>query len=230
MKKAAGIVALLLAGVACSNSSPPATGARTEAPYHGAIPDKPSPRPTFTLTDLDGRDFNFAERTKGRPTYLYFGYTNCPDECPTAMADVRAALRRSAAEDRDKAVVVFVTTDPARDTPAVLRRFLNQFDPSIIGLRGTQADVDAAQDATGIPVAKPEGPLPTLAGDPNQHAHKPGTAPHEHFGPLGYSVAHANLVFAYSVKDDLEVAYPGGVTVADIAADLPLLLGRAPSG
>jgi protein SCO1/2 len=223
-------LALLFAIAGCSGSGTGSAGPtpqRTEAPFHGVTPDQPALRPTFTLTDLDGAQYEFAAQTKGRPTYLYFGYTNCPDECPTAMADVIAALRRAAAKDRERALVVFVTTDPARDTAAVLRRFLGQFAPDIIGLRGTQAEVDAAQDATGIPVAKPEGPIPTVSGNPNQHAHEPGTAAHQHFGPLGYGVAHANLIFAYDVRDTLPVAYPGGVTVADIAADLPLLLGRA---
>ena len=63
----------------------------------------------------------------------------------------------------------------------------------------------------------------TLPGKPNEHVHKPGTAPHKHFGPLGYGVAHANLILAYSAQDVLPVAYPGGVRPGDIAADLPEL-------
>ena len=65
--------------------------------------------------------------------------------------------------------------------------------------------------------------MPTLPGKPDQHAHKAGTAPHKHFGPLGYAVTHSAVIFAYDADDRLPVVYPGGVTPSDIAADLPVL-------
>lgn len=219
--------ALLLTG--CAAVGTPGASAprpsRTPLPYHGVSPTTPAVRPSFVLTDTSGRDYDFQARTAGRPTYLYFGYVNCPDECPTAMADVAAALRLAAPEDRVKAVVVFVTTDPARDSAPKLRTFLDQFNVDFVGLRGSQAQVDAAQKAARLPVAQPEGPLPTVSGNPAQHPHKPGTAKHMHSGPLGYGVGHANVMLAYDVADTLPVAYPGGVTPAEIAQDLPLLLG-----
>src|SRR4051794_22585165 len=95
-------------------------------------PQSAPARPAFTLTGLDGKPYDFQAETKGRPTYLYFGYTHCPDECPTAMADLASALRRSPQQERDKAVVVFVTTDPDRDTPPVLRAFLDQFSTDFV--------------------------------------------------------------------------------------------------
>jgi protein SCO1/2 len=184
----------------------------------------PAPaRPEFVLTDTTGSRYDFQAETRGRPTFVYFGYTHCPDECPTAMADVAAALRRVSAELRSKARVVFVTTDPKRDTARVLRQWLDQFGTGFVGLLGTQADLDAAQRAAGIAPAYPEGPVPTLPGNPNEHVHKAGTAPHRHFGPLGYSVAHSAVIFAYDAADRLPVVYPGGVTPSDIAADLPVL-------
>lgn len=226
---AATMIVLLTAG--CGGADAPSGSAgpsvsRTPRPFHGVTPDEATSRPSFTLTDTSGASFDFAAHTRGRPTYLYFGYTNCPDECPTAMADLAAALRKAPAADRAKAVVVLVTTDPARDSGPVLRRFLDQFSTDFIGLRGTQAQVDAAQQAAGIPLGKPEGPIPTISGDPSRHPHKTSTVPHTHAGPLGYSVSHAALILAYDVSDMLPVAYPGGVTASDIAADLPLLLNR----
>jgi protein SCO1/2 len=212
---------VLLSG--CGGSGDGAAPSSTPLAYHGVEPSTVLPRPSFVLTDTDGKPYDFAARTKGRPTFVYFGYTNCPDECPTAMADVAAALRRARPEVRDRAVVVFVTTDPARDTAPVLRRWLDQFSPAFVGLSGTQAEVDAAQQAAGIAPAAKEGAIPTLPGRPDQHTHKPGTAPHEHFGPLGYAVTHSAVIFAYDTSDRLPVVYPGGVTPADIAADLPLL-------
>ena len=222
-----GLCALVVGCSTPHQGAPPQQAGRaTPLPYHGVEPTERTPRPSFTLTDLTGQSFDFAAQTKGRPTYLYFGYTHCPDECPTAMADMVAALRLAAEVDRQRAVVVFVTTDPARDSAPVLRRFLQQFGWPIVGLRGTKAEIDGAQDAVGIPLAQPEGPIPTVSGDPSQHTHKPGTSPHQHFGPLGYGVAHANLIFAFDTEDTMPVAYPGGVTPSDIAKDLPLLLGR----
>ena len=191
--------------------------------YHGVEPSPVPPRPQWVLTDTDGKPFDFQAETKGRPTFVYFGYTHCPDECPTAMADIAAALRKTDPAVREKVRVVFVTTDVKRDTAPVLRRWLDQFSPDFVGVLGTQAQVDAAQRASGIAPAYPEGLAPTLPGKPDQHTHKEGTAPHEHFGPLGYAVAHSAVIFAYDAADRLPVVYPGGVTPSDIAADLPVL-------
>jgi len=210
---------LLALGLVACSSDPP----KARPSYHGIEPTREALRPAFVLTDTSGAQFDFARRTGGRPTLVYFGYTNCPDECPTAMADIAAALRKTDAATREQVRVVFVTTDPRRDSGPVLRRFLDQFSPAFIGLRGTQPQVDAAQKAAGVAVAVPEGVAPTLPGRPDRHPHKEGTAPHKHVGPLGYAVSHSALIFAYDSSDRLPVAYPGGVTPSDIAADLPVL-------
>jgi protein SCO1/2 len=227
-------VALLLAVAACGGGSGSSLKAKQTAAlgYHG-VETQPKPaRPEFVLTDTAGSSYDFRQRTQGRPTYLYFGYTNCPDLCPTAMADVAAALRKAPKDEAAKAVVVFVTTDPKRDTGPVLRRWLDQFSTGFVGLYGTAAQLAKAQQAAGAQVAEPGPPVPTVPGHPDQHISEKGTAPHKHFGPLGYSVSHTAVIFAYDADDRLPVLYPGGVTPADIADDLPLLLDptRASSG
>ncbi len=220
MKHRTLLLALLLGLTGCGSGSAPAPA---PVGYHG-VETKPAPkRPSFVLTTTAGAQYDFAKETAGRPTFVYFGYTNCPDECPTAMADIASALRKVDAELRDKVRVVFVTTDPKRDSAAILRRWLDQFSTDYVGLLGTDAEVKSAQEAAGIPAAFPEGPVPTLPGKPNEHVHKTGTAAHDHFGPLGYSVAHSAVIFAYNADDRLPVVYPGGVTPSDIAADLPVL-------
>jgi protein SCO1/2 len=191
--------------------------------YHGVEPHPAPARPSFVLTDTTGKRFDFGAETHGRPTFVYFGYTHCPDLCPTAMADVASALRQATAAVRNKTRVVFVTTDPGRDTAPVLRQWLDQFSTGFIGLLGTQAELDAAQRATGISPAYPDGVTPTIPGHPDQHVTEQGTAPHKHFGPLGYAVSHSAVIFAYDAADRLPVVYPGGVTPSDIAADLPAL-------
>jgi len=220
----AGAVLLpaLLAG--CAGSVGPDVAApASAAEFHGIEPEPVRDRPSFVLRTTAGERYDFGARTAGRPTLLYFGYTNCPDECPTAMADISAALRVTPADLRESVEVVFVTTDPARDTPQVLRRWLDGFSEDYVGLVGTQQEVEAAQEALGVPSARKGGPVPTLPGRPNEHAHEPGTAPHSHSGPLGYGVGHANVIFGFDSRDRLPVLYPGGVRPSDIAADLPLL-------
>ncbi len=228
MRRTAGALAtavLALSGCA----APTTTAAVPTASYgwHGIEPQPVPERPSFVLRDTAGNRFDFREQTAGQPTLLYFGYTNCPDECPTAMADIAAALRTTPADVRDRVRVVLVTTDPDRDTGPVVRQWLDQFSQDFTGLVGTQAEVDAAQQAAGLQPAERGGPVETLPGRPDEHVHKQGTAPHQHFGPLGYGVGHADVIFGYSSDDRLPVVYPGGVRPSDIAADLPQLAGTS---
>jgi protein SCO1 len=215
--------ALALTGCAVGTqtaAAPPASGAA----FHGVEPAGEVPqRASFVLRDTDGRRYDFARETAGRPTLLYFGYTSCPDECPTAMADMAAAMRTTSSAIRGKTRVVFVTTDPARDTPQVLRRWLDQFSTEAVGLVGTQEEVDAAQAAVGLAPAQQTGPVPTLPGRPDAHEHAEGTAPHRHDGPLGYGVGHTDVIFAFDTDDRMPVMYPGGTRPSDLAADLPPL-------
>jgi protein SCO1/2 len=97
----------------------------------------------FTLTDQDGRrvsDTDFA----GKYRLIYFGYTFCPDVCPTDLAMIGAAMRRLESTDPDVAAKVqpiFISVDPARDTPAVLKRYVAAFYPRLIGLTGSEEEI-----------------------------------------------------------------------------------------
>jgi protein SCO1/2 len=198
------VLAFLAAGCGGSPEKVSSLAAPDASGLRGVRPDAPYPRPSFTLTDTDGNTFDFAARTAGRPTILFFGYTNCPDECPTAMADVASALRK-APEVRKGVSVVFVTTDPKRDTLSVMRRWLNRFDGSFIGLTGTPAQLTAAQQSAHIP---PSHDKPTAGG--------------------GYDVAHSSLLLGYGADDRARVVYPPGSKVSDIASDLHLLAEKDP--
>ncbi len=131
------------------------------AGFHGAGLTPPQPRPSFTLTDTAGRPFAFGTQTAGHPTLVYFGYTNCPDICPTTMADIHQALTKLPAALQAQTDVVFVSTDVKHDTAPVIKQWLGNFDAGVkarfIGLRGTQAQIDAAQAATHIPLAEDGG-------------------------------------------------------------------------
>jgi protein SCO1 len=169
--------------------------------YRGGLVTPPLPKPSFVLTDTSGAAFDFRQRTEGYVTLLFFGYANCPDQCPMHMANLGAALKKMPTSVGDQVKLIFVTTDPARDTPQVLRRWLNLFDRRFIGLTGTNRAIEAVQRAAGVPPATKTGPA---SGN--------------------YAVAHANFVLAYSKDNLAHVIYPGGVSKDDWVHDLPLLM------
>lgn len=94
------------------------------------------PRPELALEDTTGATFDLQQRPPEELTAVFFGYTRCPDVCPTTMADLAAARRALPPELRDKVQVVFVTEDPRVDTAPVVRRWLDGFDEDFIGLLG----------------------------------------------------------------------------------------------
>src|SRR5215471_7187623 len=122
--------------------------------YRGGLVTPPLPKPHFVLTDTSGAQFDFWDRTRGSITLLFFGYTYCPDECPMHMANLGAALKRLPPSIARQVKLVFVTTDPARDKPAQLRRWLDHFDKRFVALTGTPAALDLAQKAAGVPMAQ----------------------------------------------------------------------------
>lgn len=129
--------------------------------FDGVGLDPAQPRPSFSLTDAAGASFSFARTTLGHPTLLYFGYTNCPDVCPTTMFDLGAALRTLPVAMQKEAYVVFVSTDVKRDTGAVIAKWLSNFSTGTsatwVGLHGTQAEINAAQAAAHIQLAADDG-------------------------------------------------------------------------
>ena len=160
---AAVLAVFLVAG--CSSSGKPAPTDLNDhpgtGPYQGFGLVPPLPRPSFTLTDTDGKTFAFGTRTAGHPTLLYFGYTRCPDVCPTTMLDIRNALLGLPAGLRSTVDVVFVTTDVKHDTGPVIAAWLAKFDTGLpnrfVGLRGSQVQIDTAQAAAHVQLAEDEG-------------------------------------------------------------------------
>jgi len=114
--------------------------------------DAPRPLPAFRLVDHAGRPFD-RERLRGRWHFLFFGFTHCPDVCPTTLATlaaVRTRLRDLPAAERPGAV--FVSVDPARDTPEALARYVPHFDPEFVGVTGEPAAIAALTRELGIAV------------------------------------------------------------------------------
>jgi protein SCO1/2 len=181
----------------------PAQRAHADA-YRGALVTPPLPKPRFVLTDGSGAPFDFWNRTLGSVTLLFFGYINCPDQCPMHMSNIGMALGKLPPDVADRVKLVFVTTDPSRDTPAALRHWLDRFDKRFVGLTGTETALAAVQRAAGVPMA-------------SRRESTNGN----------YSVSHANFVVAYTRDNRAHVIYPGGVSQADWVHDLPLLLKEA---
>ncbi|WP_031164477.1 SCO family protein [Streptomyces durhamensis] len=164
--------------------------------------DKPFEKPDLVLTDTHGKKYDLREQTKGHPTLVYFGYTHCPDICPTTMSNIAVAKKALPKAEQNDLRVVFVTTDPGRDTPAGLGRWLKGIDPQFIGLTGDFATIQAGAHSLGISVE------PTTK-DKN--------------GKL-VSV-HGTQVMAFSPKTDSGyVLYDDTATVDDYTRDLPKLV------
>ena len=187
-----------------SNPSGPARATPAKADYHGGLVSPPLPKPKFTLTDTSGAGFDFHAKTQGYVTLLFFGYTHCPDMCPMQMYMIADALRKLPPETGGRFKVVFVTTDPARDTPQVLRAYLDRFNKNFIGLTGSQEAIAAAQAAASLPSAKKGA----VGADGN------------------YEVGHSAFVLAYTKDNLAHVIYPVGLKTEDWVHDLPLLVSE----
>ena len=97
----------------------------------------------FALTDQNGKPITDAD-LKGKPSLVFFGYTHCPDVCPTTLFDISEVMR-ALGPDADRAAALFISVDPDRDTPAVLKDYLSSFDPHVRAATGDQANLDKVE-------------------------------------------------------------------------------------
>jgi protein SCO1 len=183
-------VALLLG--ACGGDDGQLTGAVLDQPY--AVPDTP-------LTDTDGAAYSLAADTDKRLTLVFFGYTHCPDICQVVMATLASAVTRLDDADRDDVDVVFVTTDPERDTEAVLRTYLEHIDPDFVGLTGPLADI--VRVATGLHIGIEQG---------------------EKLPSGGYDITHGTSVLGIDGKDQVPIVWSQETSATQYAADIHQLL------
>jgi protein SCO1/2 len=109
----------------------------------------------LSLPDADGKPRTLAD-FKGKVTVVFFGYTQCPDVCPTTMAEL-AEVKRALGKDGERVQGVFVTIDPERDTPALLKNYIGAFDPSFVALRGSEEQTKAVAKEFKVFYAKVPG-------------------------------------------------------------------------
>ena len=163
--------------------------------FHGTVIQSPDVVADFTLTSSTGDQLSLSD-LRGKVVLLYFGYTFCPDACPTTLNELKK-VPPALGDRADEVQVVMVTVDPQRDTPEVLREYLSYFDPSFLGLTGTEEEVLAAATPLGIYFSAHEGSAAT-----------------------GYLVDHTTSVLAIDKDGYLRLLYSFETPGEDIAADM----------
>lgn len=213
-KKAYAVGALLATAIltlsACGGgeeSTASVTEVSDTGPQKAAtVLDQPFTKPNLVLTDTQGKSYDLRKETEGKPTLIYFGYTNCPDICPLTMNNLAVAKKevskKLSKSEMANLRLVFVTTDPERDTPAELGTWLKGIDSEIVGLTGDFDEIQASARTLGISINPP-------TKDKN-----------------GKTISeHGTQVIAFSPKTDGGyVLYGENVTVQDYEKDLPKLL------
>lgn len=186
------LVGLVAAGVYLFSEPPGFRGTAYTEPFPTA--------PEFELARGNGESFRLGE-ARGDVVLLFFGYTSCPDICPTTMAELKTALDRVGREKAENVKVVFVTVDPQRDTPERVQEYVNHFDDDFIGLSGSEAELAKVWNEYGVFREVVDG---TSAA--------------------GYLVDHTARVTLIDQQGHLRVSYSFDAPVENIVHDLQLLL------
>ncbi|MFF5357948.1 SCO family protein [Streptomyces scabiei] len=201
----AAVVGLSACGTGGSSTTSVAEVSDTGPQRPVTVLDRPFTKPDLVLTDTNGKPYDLREETAGKPTLIYFGYTHCPDVCPLTMNNLAVAKKEVAKKVSKSELanlrLVFVTTDPERDTPKELGKWLKGIDPEIVGLTGDFDDIQQGALRLGISINPP--------------TKKNGKVVSE----------HGTQVIAFSPKTDAGyVLYDEDATVQDYEKDLPKLL------
>jgi protein SCO1 len=169
----------------------------------GSSLPKPYAMPEVSLTDTSGRPYNLATTPSKPVTLLFFGYTHCPDVCVAVLSDVSLALQRLTPADRDQIQLIFITTDPARDKEKRIRRYLDRFNPTFVGLTGPMSTIKRAASEVGVEI---EGLKKLPSG--------------------GYEVGHSAQVIGFSRNSGVVIWTPG-TPIGAMKDDFALLVGRS---
>jgi len=173
---------------------------RLPSPFHASDVSAMFTQADFRLTDHNGKTRTLAD-FRGKAVALFFGYTHCPDVCPTTLADL-AQMMQLLGKDAGRVQVLFITVDPERDTPEMLAQYVPAFHPSFLGLHG---DAQAtAQAAKAFYVGYQKQPTSS-----------------------GYNVDHSLGTFLVDPKGRVRLRAPHAQRAAWFADDIRLLLGGA---
>lgn len=153
----------------------------------------------FHLTDQNGQQRSLKD-FRGKVVILFFGYTQCPDVCPTTMAEL-AEVKKALGKDGDKLQVLFVTVDPERDTPQVLKGYMGNFDPSFLALRPTPDQLPEVAKDYKVYYKKVDGKTPT-----------------------SYTMDHSAGSYVYDPQGNVRLYYRYGSGIQALVSDIQLLL------
>jgi protein SCO1/2 len=171
------------------------------ASFRGTTFGEPYPAaPEIVIDRSDGSNFRLSEM-RGKIVLLFFGYTSCPDVCPTTLAELKLALTELKDEDAAQVKVLFVTVDPERDTPQRMQEYVDHFDPAFIGLSGLQVDLERIWTVYGVYREVVQG---TSAA--------------------GYIVNHTARVTLIDQQGNMRVSFGFDTPVEDMVHDLKLIL------
>lgn len=179
-----------------------AVGLALSRPYtlRGSAIQQPYAAPDFALPDGRGGQFRLSDQ-QGRLVFIFFGYTSCPDVCPTTMSDMKQ-IRQRLGDDAEKVEFIFISVDPERDLPDKISQYAAAFDPSFIGLSGTQQQLEPVWKAYGV-------------------YHKANKESPE---DLQYEVEHSSQIYLVDAAGNLRLTYAFGTAVDDILQDVRYLL------
>ncbi len=195
-------VALGLAATALLSGCDRITGNSTAATFHFTDITGAEFARKLDLPDVDGKPRSLAD-WKGKVTVVFFGYTQCPDVCPTTMAEL-AQIRTLLGADGDKLQTVFVTIDPERDTADILKGYVANFGPGVVALRGDAAQTAATAKEFKVFVAKAPGK-----------------------SPGSYTMDHSAASFVFDPAGRVRLFVPYGSDPKILAADIKQLFATA---
>jgi protein SCO1/2 len=167
--------------------------------FTGGTYEPPNPAAPIELVDQDNQPFTL-EQERGKVAIFYFGYTYCPDYCPTTLVDMQK-MKDALGDKAGQVDVIMITVDPERDTPARLKEYLEFFDPAFIGLSGTQEQINQLKMPYGIFLEKQ---TPDATGQ--------------------YLVDHSTQLYAIDPEGNLRLTWPYGTAPEDIAEDIEHIL------
>ena len=176
---------------------------QSDSDFAGSELVQPYQLPDVEFTNTQGESFNPATDAQSAVTLVFFGYTHCPDICNTTLADIAAALRRADDQVADSTQLLFITVDPERDSPQVVREYLDQFDTDFVGLTGTSEQVTTTAAALGVAL---EGTVPVSGG---------------------YEVEHGTQVIGFDAVGAGRLVWTQGTTVGDLRDDITKLAEAA---
>jgi len=171
--------------------------------FRGSVIDPPVPASDFSLQDQNGQAFQLGDQ-RGKIVLMFFGYTNCPDICPLTLAQFKQA-RAQLGQQADRVRFVFITVDPERDTEEKIKTYLGAIDPAIVGLGGSQAELEQVWRAYGVYRQK-----------------QPGQSQNDYADLL----EHSSRVYLVDTQGNLRVTYPSGLVSDDVVQDVKYLLRK----